>query len=166
MTIRSRSRRATFAAAVIGLASAAGSAAAAGAVELKFVEPARYTDAGFGSYETERTTKRLEAIFQRLSQRLPDGSKLAIEVLDVDLAGRTVPSSVHDQRVLTGGADWPRITLRYTLQADGQTRSGEDRLSDMSYLDTPLRGAGANEPLAYEQRMIERWFDDRFVAAH
>lgn len=150
-------------AAALALMALAGPAQAAGIVRVSFVQPERYTDAGFGQVERERSTDRLAAIFQELARRLPDGQTLDIEVLDVDLAGRVPIGSVHDTRVLTGGADWPRIKLRYNLDVGGTVQHGEETVSDMNYLQTRILGSRADEPLAYERRMLERWFEERFL---
>jgi hypothetical protein len=155
-------RRAALGAA-LALAALTGNAHAAGVLTVSFVDPAQYSDVGFGSVERERTTTRLTAIFKDLGQRLPDGQTLKVEVLDVDLAGRVPPNAVHDTRVLTGGADWPRVKLRYTLDAGGTVQTREETVSDMSYLQTPIYGSRADEPLAYERRMLESWFEARFL---
>lgn len=143
---------------------AAGNAAAA-TVEVSFVAQDKFSDVGFPTAEQERNLKTLSTHLQRLGERgLPAGQTLKIEVTDVDLAGRVQIGSTRDMRVLTGGADWPRIELRYTLQADGKTlQSGEDRVSDMNYMmrSTTLRN---DEPLAHEKRMLDEWFAARFGA--
>jgi len=138
---------------------------AAGVVEVKFIEPRHFTDAGFGELETARTTQALAEHLKRLGRALPDGQTLRIEVLDVDLAGNVKPGRRGDIRVLRGGADWPRIKLRYTLTEGARTlRSGEETLSDLNYLGTPPRGADSGL-LPYEERLLSRWFGERFVAA-
>ncbi|NHK98122.1 DUF3016 domain-containing protein [Rubrivivax benzoatilyticus] len=149
--------------AALALAALAGPAQAAGVVQVSFVEPERYTDVGFGAVERERTTDRLAAIFQDLARRLPDGQVLTVEVLDVDLAGHVPVGNVNDTRVLTGGADWPRITLRYRLEAGGSVQTRDETVSDLNYLQNRLFGGRADEALAYERRMLERWFEARFL---
>ncbi len=68
-------------------------------------------------------------------------------------------------RVLKGGADWPRIKLRYTLESAGQApRSGEQSLADMAYLEHVNRYAG-DDRLRYEKRMLDEWFAAQFGAA-
>ncbi|HMC17367.1 MAG TPA: DUF3016 domain-containing protein, partial [Albitalea sp.] len=110
----------------------------------------------------------LERHLQALAQhRLPSDQVLKVEVLDVDLAGEERPSrrSGRDLRILRGGADWPRIQLRYTLEVNGRLlRSGEETLTDMSYLQGPI-GAYGTDPLRYEQRMLDKWFE-RLVERH
>jgi hypothetical protein len=98
---------------------------------------------------------------------LPDGQTLRLEVLDFDLAGTLEPFGFGDLRVLRGRADWPRMTLRYTLQSDGRTlKAGHAQLSDMNYR-FDLRGYELRQgELGYEKRMVLQWFDQNFAAPH
>ncbi len=150
----------------LGLGALPAPAQAAGTVAVRFIEPERFTDIGFASFDRERSLLSLTEVFERLGKKLPDGQTLSLEVLDVDLAGEVWPRIGHEYRVLRGGADWPRMTLRYTLQAQGRTlQTGEARLADMSYLFM-LRGLTAQDSnLPYERRMVERWFSDTFPSA-
>lgn len=145
---------------------AAGPALAAGQVEVSFVQPERFADIGRTPTERQRAMDTLRGYLQSLAPQLPDGQTLKLEVLDVDLAGELDPTRVGQElRVLRGRADWPRINLRYALTRDGRTlKSGEEQLSDMSYLDqvTPMPMTSS---LPYEQRMIGRWFATRIVPA-
>jgi hypothetical protein len=139
-----------------------GSAWAAGQVEVNFVEPSRYTDAGQGSFDRDRHLASLAEHMKQLGRQLPDGQTLKLEVLDVDLAGEVWPASIHNLRVLRGRVDWPRITLRYTL-ADGarEITRGEERLADPAYMFT-RRGGLDHGDLPYEKRMLDHWFRERF----
>lgn len=151
-----------LAAATFALAVAA-PVQAAGTVEVRFVDPANYSDIGFAGADRERHLQTLQGHFQRLAGRLPDGQTLQVEVLDVDLAGEPRPHRGSDLRVLRGGADWPRMTLRYELHdASGVLKSGEQRISDPAYrfeLRGSQRYGGA---LGYEQRLVEHWFGETF----
>jgi hypothetical protein len=139
---------------------------AAGKIEVKFVEPAKFTDAGFSDRETERTTEHLGDAFKRLEAKLPDGQTLHVDVLDVDLAGNTKRLPPQERRVLNGGADWPKIKLRYTLTAEGRTlASGEETLSDLDYMNRTPRVRNSTRPLPYEERMLEDWFARRIAKA-
>ena len=90
------------------------------------------------------------------------GDRLAIEVLDVDLAGEVRFPPRGEVRVLRGAADWPRIRLRYTLDdASGRSAAAEETVSDPDYLRNPLRSYSS---LGYEKRMLEEWFRKRFAA--
>jgi hypothetical protein len=141
------------------LALAAGSAGAA--VTVSYVAPDKFTDVPFVPWEREDTLKELTEHFTRLGNSLPPGQDLRVEVLDVDLAGRAIPSARmgRDIRVLRGQADWPRMQLRFSLEQNGQVlKSGEAQLSDMNYLDHHTRYFDS-EPLRYEKQMIDDWFE-------
>jgi hypothetical protein len=154
-------------AAAAGLACAAlaaGPALAAGQVELRYTQPEQFTDIGLGHYDRSHNLRILGEHFMRLGQALPDGQVLELEVTDVDLAGRIEPHQPHELRVLRGSADWPHISLRYTLKAgDTILAQGEEQLSDPSYM-FPRRRALEHQPLPYERRMLEAWFKERFSA--
>jgi hypothetical protein len=137
----------------------AGSASAA--VTVTYVEPDKFSDLPFVTWEREDTLKSLTEHFTKLGNSLPPGQDLRIEVLDVDLAGRAIPSARlgRDIRVLRGQADWPRMTLRFSLEQNGQVlKSGEAQLSDMNYLNH-MSHYFDSEPLRYEKQMIDDWFE-------
>ena len=140
-------------------ALAAGSAGAA--VSVTYVQPDKFSDLPFVTWEREDTLKTLTEHFTWLGSALPPGQDLRIEVTDVDLAGRAIPSvrAGREVRVLRGQADWPRIELRYALEQNGQVvKSGEARLSDMNYINHTSRYFDG-EPLRYEKSMIDDWFE-------
>ncbi len=139
---------------------------AAGKVEVRFIEPEHFSDAGRDSIDRDRTLKQLGEYLQHLGERLPEGQTLQLEVLDVDLAGELRPRPGGQEiRVLRGGADWPRMKLRYTLAVGGQTlKSGQADLSDMAYLQGPPARDFADTELPYEKRMISKWFEQTFAA--
>jgi Protein of unknown function (DUF3016) len=147
-------------------AAAALSTHAAGTVDVRFVQPETFADAGLPGFNRERTLRRLADEFQQLAQKLPDGQSMTVEVLDVDLAGDLDPTRGNiDQRVLRGKSDWPRIHLRYTLAAGGKPlKSGEEWIADLLYLDRRARLLDTRD-LAYERRMLEDWFDERVLGA-
>lgn len=153
----------------VGLALAAAGAYAAGTVQVAYVQPEKFADAGDAGSDREDNLKLLTGHFEVLAKRhLGDGQKLSIEVLDVDLAGETRPlvrRAGQDLRVLKGKTDWPRIKLRYTLESPGQApRKAEQTVSDMAYLQR-LAGYYRGEPLGYERRMLDDWFAAEFGAA-
>lgn len=116
--------------------------------------------------EKKATLESLAKYLRSLGQRyLPADQTLKVEVLDVDLAGIVRPSrrTGTPLRIVNGGADWPRIKLRYVLEAPGQARlSGEETVTDMDYAHS-LGSSGASEPLHYEKQMLADWFKARFV---
>lgn len=138
--------------------------ALAGTVEVKFSDTEHYADAGITKWDESNTLKILSTHLQQLGTRyLPEGQKLSIEVLDVDLAGEKRWRRGTEIRIVRGRADWPRITLRYTLQdASGQTlRQAKETVSDMGYRDHA--DFGDNDPLRYEKRMLDDWFRKSFA---
>jgi hypothetical protein len=141
----------------LGLAAAA---QAAGTVHVRWLEPQAYSDAGRTSMDREQNLANLEALIKPLGAHLPDGQSLTLEVTDVDLAGEIAHLRSREVRVLRGRADWPRMTLRYTLRA-GTTvlKTGDAQLADMNYLNGPAASGGH----VFEQRMIERWFKAEFA---
>jgi len=144
------------------LVSAGGASAA---VTVTFVQPDQYADLPFSSWDREQVLTDLRAHFTKLSKTLPAGTDLKIEVLDVDLAGRIYPNfrGSHDLRILRGGADWPHMRLRYTVEQDGKlVSSGEDKLSNMMYLDRMNRYF-TGDPLRYEKQMIDEWFKEKIA---
>ncbi len=136
---------------------------AAGSVEVRFVEPEQFVDAGRGQRETEHTTQAIAAHLMSLAPQLPDGQTLSIDVTDIDLAGELRPRrSGMELRVLRGRADWPRINLRWTLRQDGRSiKAAEDQVADLNYMGNTL-GLRRHEEFAFEQRMLTRWFSDNF----
>lgn len=156
-------RKSTLALALAFTACLAGAAQAAGQVEVKWVEPENFIDIGFGTMERERNQASLEEVFRQMARQLPDGQTLKIEVLEVDLAGETRPGSVRDVRIVRGGVDWPRMTLRYALHAGEATlKSGQAQISDMNYLFGARPVAPGEGNLPYERRMLMRWFEETF----
>jgi len=160
-----RSPRATSAALLLTAAlCCTGPAFAAVTVQVEFLTPERYADAGSFGREREGNLQHLAAHLQRLAEKnLADGQSLRIEVLDVDLAGRSRPLGTRsDVRLLEGGADWPRISLRYVLESPGDAaQRGEDQLADLNYLGRRL-AALRDEPLPYEKALLDAWFERRF----
>lgn len=146
------------AAAAALLFGAAGSATAAASV--KYAQPEHFADVPFATTDRERVLKELSGHFDTLAAKLPPGQELKVEVLDVDLAGQVrydYPSNPN-LRVLRGQADWPQMRFRYTIEQDGKVvKSGEERVSDMSYLQRMNRYTGS-DTLRYEKQMLDDWF--------
>ncbi len=146
------------------LLAAAAPAAAAGKAQVQFIEPQQFADAGRTGYDRDQALKSLGDYIQSLGARLPDGQTLSVDVTNVDLAGELRPwRGGYEVRVLRGGADWPQLSLRWSLQAGGRTlKSGEDRLSDPNYLFA-LRGVDHQAgDLVFEKRMLRLWFETTF----
>ncbi len=145
---------------------AAAGAASAGGVTVKYQDPDKFTDVPFWEQDRDQVLKELTTHFESLARQLPANQQLSITVTDIDLAGRVEPRrrSLHDLRILRGGADWPMMELNYTLEQDGKViASGTDRLSNMMYLERLNRYAGGDS-LRYEKPMVDEWFKKNFGA--
>jgi hypothetical protein len=141
--------------------------AASAAASVSYVEPDRFTDVPFASWERERVLTQLTAHFDKLAASLAPGQDLKVEVLDLDLAGQTKPNfrGGQDLRVMNGGADWPHIHFRYSVTEGGKVlKSGEEKLSNMQYLNR-MNHYGNTELLRYEKQMLDDWFKQT-LAAH
>ena len=135
--------------------------AAQAGVTVTFVDPDKYTDVGrFRRSDSAAVMKDLEAHLVKLGERMPPSEKLAIEVLDIDLAGeeRFNAGSANDIRIQRGRADWPSMRLRYTLERDGRRETREQRISDMNYQQRVMP-TNPTETLPYEKRMLTDWFN-------
>ncbi len=143
----------------------AGAAAQAGTVNVTYVHPEAYTDAGDWNRDTDDNLHTPTEYFQWLGQKyLPPDQNLQVEVLDVDLAGRLRTSARWGSlRIVGKSIDWPRIKLRYHLESNGKVlASGNEAVSDMAY--TVRLGSYAGwEPLPQEKRMLKAWFRERFA---
>ena len=138
---------------------------AAGKVDVSYVKPEEFRDAGRSVIDGERTLAGLTQYLHRLAKQLPDGQTLRLEVTDIDLAGEIHPSlRLNDLRVLRGGADWPHLNLRYTLLDGSRTlKSGEAKLSDPAYMFSSRGHPAADSEMSYEKRMLKQWFDETIV---
>jgi hypothetical protein len=152
-------------AAVLAAAALLAGGAARADVSVTFVKPEEFTDMPRSPIERERLQQQFSQYFATLGKQLPAGQHLAIEVLDIDLAGQLWPrrSGGDDIRIMKGGADWPQMRLRYTLEDNGQVvRSGDERLSNMNYQQRMGRHSDS-DPLRYEKQMIDEWFGKAIV---
>lgn len=133
-------------------------------VEVRFVNPDRFTDAGRDEAQRQQTLQGIEQhLITAGSKQLTSGQDLLIEVLDVNLAGeeQPIPSRGAMLRVLRR-ATTPGMQLRYTLSRGGVVlRSGENRLSDLGYLDG-INRYQTSDTLRYEKSMLDDWLRVEF----
>lgn len=150
--------------AVTGLLALTAGAASAD-VTVNYVQPERFSDVPFATWDRDEVLKDLRAHFTKLGAQLPAGQNLRIEVTDIDLAGREYPGrGPRDLRIIkSNGADWPRIDLRFAIEQNGQVlRSGEVQLRDMAFMDRISRHTD-DDSLRHEKRMIDDWFYSAIV---
>jgi hypothetical protein len=148
--------------AALGLLAAA---AAQAEVKVRFVEPDRFTDAGqYGAGSRDATLAALRSYLVWAGDRfLLSGQTLAVDVLDIDLAGNVEPWRGHysDVRILRGVTP-PRITLRWVLSQRGKPiRKGEQILTDINYqMNVAARSSG--DRYAYEKALLDDWLRTTF----
>ena len=143
-------------------------AANAGTVTVSFIRAVDYADAGSNPWDGDANLKILAGHLYKLGQAaLPEDQVLKIDVLELELAGTVVlsrPKSIAT-RILVGGADWPQVHLRYTLEQGGKTiASGDEWISDRDYMHGLAQKPDSGR-LYYEKRMLGNWFRARFVDA-
>jgi hypothetical protein len=130
------------------------------ATTVKYIEPDKFSDVPFTPWERDDTLKQITDHFNKLGQSLPEGQDLHVDVLDIDLAGRAIPSARagRDIRVVRGLADWPRMKLRWSVEQNGQVvKSGQDDIQDMDY-QNHVHDYFDSDPLRYEKQMLDDWF--------
>lgn len=136
-------------------------------VTVTYVSPEKFHDREFRQERTRASAlAEFDKAFERLAVRyLPATQDLAIEVLDIDLAGDFEPWNFEyrDVRIMRNTTP-PRIRFRYTLTEIGKVvTQGEVRLSDMNYLSRP-GAANDTERFAHDKRLVEYWFRKTFGA--
>lgn len=137
-------------------------------VTVAFTAPEKFVDAGLrrhtGEQARELALRTIREHLVALGERyFTPNQNLAIEVLDVDLAGEIEwwhgPYDIRYLRDYT----WPKIKLRYTLVEGGQTvRNGEETVSDPSY-QMNIVAMRSGDIMPYEKAMLARWFRSRFA---
>jgi Protein of unknown function (DUF3016) len=137
----------------------------AAAVTVTYGNPDRFTDAGDRNTDPRNVMKDLEKTLKALGERnLPPGRNLRIEILDLDRAGRPRGNLPTEIRIMNGKGDMPCIDLRYTLESDGKAQPPvRERVCDPDYLRPLEFRYDEHDPLAYEKRMLDEWFQRRFV---
>jgi Protein of unknown function (DUF3016) len=129
---------------------------AAGTVSVSFVEPARFRDVRDAHLQSAANLATLRRhIEEAAAPYVANGQSLRVEVTEVDLAGEVVHGGpAQPVRVMRGSADWPRIELRYMLEApDRAPVAGRAQVQDMAYLHR-AGGLRLGIDLPYERRML------------
>lgn len=133
-------------------------------VTVVFQDPDNFTDAkeSHTNFTSTASLDELQTYVQQTASRLiPEGSKLTVTFVDLDLAGMIRPDK-DNIRVMTSVTP-PRAHLKFQLHgADGQTiKEGERKLSDMNYQQT-VRGVGLSDPLVYDKQLLRDWLEKEF----
>ena len=134
--------------------------ASAGPATVTFGDLDQFADMPREAWSRDEVIADLKGHFAVLAAKLPAGQELKVDVLDLDLAGRTWPGwwGARELRVLNGGADWPHMKMRYQIVQDGSVvKSGEETVSNMNYM-WGLNRYSSSDTLRYEKQMLDTWF--------
>jgi len=133
-------------------------------VQVRYLQPEKFTDAGRywgGDASREHNLAELARHIERRAARLlPEGQRLLVSVMDVDLAGGYEPwrRNLGDLRIVRGVYP-PRIdlTFRLTDAEGGVLKDGERSLRDLAF---QVSGATyRDDPLRYEKALIDGWME-------
>ena len=139
-------------------------AALAATVEVEFVKPESFSDAG-RTYVPKERDDNLEMlkrhIVKQAGSRLADDQTLVIRVTDVDLAGDFPRRGVNDIRIVREIYP-PRIDLDFRLTgADGKVvKEGKRNLRDNAFMMSTTRYL--NDDLRFEKALLDDWLDEDF----
>ena len=141
----------------------------AATVDVRYDSRQAHSDAGGTPAERERNLAAVAALLRELgAKHLGAAQALDVEIVDLDLTGtqRLLRRPLGEVRVVTGRADGPRITLRYTLRDGAVTlRSGEESLYDAGLPRLgDARDSTGGEPLRHERTLLDHWFVQRLAA--
>jgi hypothetical protein len=130
-------------------------------VQVNFQNPDRYTDVDRFSDESTRAMKAIRETLTSLGSRhLPANANLRVDVIDIDLAGRLIPSARagKDIRVQGGYANPANIRLHYLLEENGRVIvEKEETIHGLAYQRT-ISTRNSNEAFTHEKNMLEQWF--------
>lgn len=144
-------------------------------ISVNFINPENFTDVALSGANTDNTRQYLMAKLRDYlvslgSEKLPGGSRLTVDILDIDMAGRFEPwqtPQLINTRFIRDIYP-PRIKLHYVLaDTQGNTLAdADDTLSNLTYLQNADPGFINNDPLRYEKTLLRRWFEQRFTTGN
>ncbi len=156
----------------IGLAAACLSAAAAGAVEVDFVDSEEFTD--FSDHNRMVTSVQQAYIDEltdfmedRLASTLAPGQSIQVVITDVDMAGEFEPwrrGGFDDVRIVKDLYP-PRIDLSFRLVDENGTvlREGNRKLRDLNFMYAVR--LMDSDPLRHEKQLLADWIRREFRSA-
>lgn len=141
--------------------------AAAPPVEVVFVNPDKFTDAGrtFDAAERERNLEGLRRhLANRAAARLGAGETLRVSFTDVDLAGSYEARQTYSHEVrIVRDAYPPRIELDFRVaRADGSVvKEGHRTLRDLNFM-TGSSNRYTGDALSFEKVLLDEWLEREF----
>lgn len=142
------------------------------AIKVEWVQPEKYTDIRPSNESKAMYRKHViesfDKFWTKLSEKLPQGYKLALTIKDVDLAGDVNPLYRVDNRDIRVIKDmyFPKITLDYQLQdAAGAVVASEQnvKIKDMNFMSSVGLRFSSQE-FGHEKNMLEKWFTKTILA--
>jgi hypothetical protein len=130
------------------------------AVTVTYGDADRFTDAGDRNTDPRKVMEALEKHLKALGGKYIPQENLAIEVFDLDRAGRPRMNLPTEIRVVSGKGDPPCIDLSYSLASAPAVR---ERVCDAEFLRPLEFRYDVHDPLVYEKRMLDEWFQRRFA---
>ncbi len=154
---------------LLALALACMPAAAAGPVQVVYVDPKSFTDLRDGALPSPAARNLYLAELKRYLEargaaRVPAGETLVVTITDINLAGTFEPlrhPPAASVRVISDV--YPaRIDLQFRLaRPDGTiVREGERRLRSVAY--PTAVGITPSDPLRYEKVLLDDWLGEEF----
>lgn len=145
--------------------------AAQPAVEVRFGDLSKFSDLRVSVWTTPKEREGLAEELKRHIEaaapaRLPPGTRLAVTIKDVDMAGEYPPVTGPASRDIRVVKDVypPRIDLDFRLtRADGSVeREGSRELRDAGFMwnQSPL----TRDTLAFEKGLLDGWLQREFAA--
>jgi hypothetical protein len=138
------------------------SGGAQAAADVTFKNAQAFADATFDRPRSEKNRREVQdavrKLFAELAEKyLAPGQTLAVEISDIDLAGRIEPAFTDDIRIMDSVA-WPRIKFTYAVRENGAlVASGQADIHDFDYLNGFNRYFDSDR-LRYERQMLADWF--------
>lgn len=147
-------------------------AAAQAQVDVRFADLSRFSDLRNTELRNERESAALAEELRRYLEakalaRLPPGTRLAVTITDVDMAGEFLPAprSTHQPVRIVKNVYPPRVDLEFRLaRADGRVeREGRRELRDLGFLSKAR--LAERETLGHEKALLDDWLKREFPAA-
>ena len=141
---------------------------AAGESEVTWTNTDKYTDIRAGNENRARFKTRIfshfEEHFSKLSEKLPEGQVLKVNVTNVDLAG-DVRFDTMDRIRVVRDIYIPRMKFTYeVVNADKSIAdSGDADLKAMGFMQQAST-VGHHKAIYYEKKMLDKWFKNTFIS--
>lgn len=141
------------------------------AVKVTWLNPEKFSDirpaTGTRKVYQERVMKAFDKILGELTEKLPAGYSMEINVKDLDLAGDVNPMYRLDNTDIRVIKDiyFPRMKFDYVLFDQNKQpiqQESDVKIKDMGFMTSSHIGYQSRE-FAYEREMLKKWFNKVIV---